>query len=58
MSRLLLYPSAVRRLKEAAAGDLLLGGAETAASGLAAGLIEECHIFSFSPSSVPETPLA
>jgi len=37
-------PSAVRRLKESAAGDLLIGGAELAASGFAAELVDECHI--------------
>jgi dihydrofolate reductase len=38
-------PRAVRRLKESVASDLLIGGAELAVGGFAAGLIDECHIF-------------
>ena len=38
-------PAAVRELKRSAEGDLLIGGAELAASAFAAGLIDECHLF-------------
>jgi dihydrofolate reductase len=37
-------PAAVRKLKELAESDLLIGGAELAASAFAAGLIDECHV--------------
>lgn len=35
----------VRQLKESAASDLSIGGAELAAHAFAAGLIDECHVF-------------
>jgi dihydrofolate reductase len=38
-------PDAVRRLKEAAAADLTVGGPELAAQALGAGLVDECHLF-------------
>jgi len=38
-------PGAVRRLKEDATADLTVGGAELAGQALAAGLVEECHLF-------------
>jgi dihydrofolate reductase len=38
-------PAAVRGLKESAESDLLIGGANLAASAFAAGLIDECHVF-------------
>lgn len=38
-------PEAVRRLKEAAEEDILIGGPELAAQAFQAGLIDECHIF-------------
>ena len=37
-------PEAVRRLKESAARDLTVGGAELAGRALAAGLVDECHL--------------
>jgi dihydrofolate reductase len=37
-------PSAVRDLKTAASGDLLVGGPNLAAQALAAGLVDECHL--------------
>jgi dihydrofolate reductase len=38
-------PEAIRRLKEAAAQDILIGGANLAAQAFRAGLIDECHFF-------------
>ena len=38
-------PDAVRRLKETAARDLSIGGPHLAAQALAAGLVDECHLF-------------
>jgi dihydrofolate reductase len=38
-------PDAVRRLKEAAARDLTVGGPGLAAHALEAGLVDECHLF-------------
>ena len=38
-------PAAIRQLKESAASDISLGGAELAAQAFAAGLIDECHLF-------------
>jgi dihydrofolate reductase len=38
-------PSAIRQLKESAASDLSIGGAELAAHAFAAGLVDECHVF-------------
>lgn len=40
-----LDPDAVRRLKEASAGDITIGGAELAGQAIAAGLVDECHLF-------------
>jgi dihydrofolate reductase len=36
---------AVRRLKESSASDLTVGGAELAGQAIAAGLVDECHLF-------------
>ncbi len=38
-------PGAIRRLKEAAARDITVGGAALAGQAIAAGLVEECHLF-------------
>jgi dihydrofolate reductase len=38
-------PEAIRRLKEAATQDILIGGANLAAQAFRAGLIDECHFF-------------
>jgi dihydrofolate reductase len=38
-------PNAVRRLKEKAARDITVGGAELAARAFEAGLVDECHLF-------------
>ena len=38
-------PEAVRRMKEAASRDLLVGGPGLAAHALRAGLVDECHLF-------------
>ena len=38
-------PAAVGRLKEAASGDLGIGGAELAAHAIEAGLVDEYHLF-------------
>jgi dihydrofolate reductase len=38
-------PEAVRRLKEAAARDITVGGPGLAAYAFAAGLVDECHLF-------------
>ena len=38
-------PVAVRRLKDAAVQDLTVAGAELAAQAMAAGLVDECHLF-------------
>jgi dihydrofolate reductase len=40
-----LDPTAVRRLKETASGDLGIGGAELAAHAIEAGLVDEYHVF-------------
>ena len=40
-----LDPAAVRRLKETTSGDLSIGGAELAARAIAAGLVDEYHLF-------------
>jgi dihydrofolate reductase len=40
-----LDPDAVRRLKEDSAGDVTIGGAELAGQAIAAGLVDECHLF-------------
>jgi dihydrofolate reductase len=38
-------PDVVRRLKQTAGADLTIGGAELAGQALAAGLVDECHLF-------------
>lgn len=38
-------PDAVRRLKQSAGADIAVGGAELAGQALAAGLVDECHLF-------------
>jgi dihydrofolate reductase len=38
-------PDAIRRLKETSEADLTIGGAELAGQAIAAGLVEECHLF-------------
>src|SRR4051812_36861591 len=38
-------PDAVRALKDSAAADISVGGPELAAQALAAGLVDECHVF-------------
>ena len=38
-------PAAVRRLKESLARDISIGGAELAGEAMAAGLVDECHLF-------------
>jgi dihydrofolate reductase len=36
---------AIRRMKAEATGDLTVGGADLAAQAMAAGLVDECHLF-------------
>ncbi len=38
-------PGAVRRLKEASSRDLTIGGAGLGGEAMAAGLVDECHLF-------------
>jgi len=38
-------PAAIRRLKESSARDITVGGAELAGEAIAAGLVDECHLF-------------
>jgi dihydrofolate reductase len=38
-------PGAIRQLKAASEGDILIGGPELAAHAFRAGLIDECHLF-------------
>ena len=38
-------PSAIRRLKESSNSDISVGGAELAGRAIAAGLVDECHLF-------------
>ncbi len=38
-------PDAVRRMKESASADISVGGAALAGHALAAGLVDECHLF-------------
>jgi dihydrofolate reductase len=38
-------PASIRRMKDAAAGDLTVGGPNLAAHAFRAGLIDECHLF-------------
>jgi dihydrofolate reductase len=40
-------PAAISRLKESSAHDIMIGGAELAGQALAAGLLDECHLFLF-----------
>ena len=40
-------PAAIRQLKESSAHDLSVGGAELAGEAMAAGLVDECHLFLF-----------
>jgi dihydrofolate reductase len=37
--------AAIRRLKESARSDVTIGGAELAGRAIAAGLVDECHLF-------------
>ncbi len=38
-------PAAISRLKESSASDITVGGAELAGKAIAAGLVDECHLF-------------
>ncbi len=38
-------PAAIKQLKESSTRDITVGGAELAGEGLAAGLVDECHLF-------------
>ena len=38
-------PATIRRLKEASEADITIGGAELAGQAIAAGLVDECHLF-------------
>jgi dihydrofolate reductase len=38
-------PAAIRRLKESSDSDISVGGAELAGRAIAAGLVDECHLF-------------
>ena len=38
-------PRAIRELKESASRDITIGGAELAGEAIAAGLVDECHLF-------------
>jgi dihydrofolate reductase len=38
-------PAAIKPLKEASARDFTIGGAELAGAAMAAGLVDECHLF-------------
>jgi dihydrofolate reductase len=38
-------PAAIRRLKESSVRDISVGGAELAGEAIAAGLVDECHLF-------------
>jgi len=38
-------PDTIRRLKETAGRDITIGGAELAGQAVAAGLVDECHLF-------------
>ena len=38
-------PAAIQHLKESSARDITIGGAELAAEAMAAGLVNECHLF-------------
>ncbi|MEA2184922.1 MAG: hypothetical protein QOF69_4107 [Solirubrobacteraceae bacterium] len=38
-------PSAIKQFKESSAGNITVGGAELAGKAMAAGLVDECHLF-------------
>jgi dihydrofolate reductase len=38
-------PAAVRQLKDSSVSDITVGGAELAGEAMAAGLVDECHVF-------------
>jgi len=38
-------PQAIRRLKETSRSDITIGGAELAGQAIAAGVVDECHLF-------------
>ena len=38
-------PAAIRRFKESSGRDITIGGAELAGEAIAAGLVDECHLF-------------
>jgi dihydrofolate reductase len=38
-------PAAIRRLKESSTRDITVGGAELSGQAIAAGLVDECHLF-------------
>ena len=38
-------PEAIRRLKESSRSEITIGGAELAGQAIAAGLVDECHLF-------------
>jgi dihydrofolate reductase len=38
-------PDTLRRLKETSGPDITIGGAELAGQAIAAGLVDECHLF-------------
>jgi dihydrofolate reductase len=38
-------PAAIRQLKETSEADIAIGGAELAGQAIAAGLVDECHLF-------------
>jgi dihydrofolate reductase len=38
-------PAAVKRLKDESSSDISVGGAELAAQAIAAGVVDECHLF-------------
>jgi dihydrofolate reductase len=38
-------PAAIRRLKESSARDISVGGAQLAGEAMAAGVVDECHLF-------------
>ena len=38
-------PAAIRKLKESATRDITVGGAQLAGEAMAAGLVDECHLF-------------
>jgi dihydrofolate reductase len=38
-------PGAIRRLKESSAPDMTIGGAQLAGQAIAAGRVDECHLF-------------